>query len=107
MSERAFLVPNPPTPNDAVRFDDEICIGCNRCVAICRSDVLAPSPERGGSPIVVYPDECWYCGACVLECAHPGAVTLVHPLNQRVSVVWKRGGDGSVHRLGAEDPHPA
>ncbi len=106
MKATVYMVPNPPTPNRAVAFDVEICTGCNRCVEICRSDVLAPNPERGRSPIVVYPDECWYCGTCVLECAHAGAITLLHPLNQSVSVAWKRAATGQTFRLGMADPPP-
>ena len=69
-SEREY-VPNPPTPNRAIAFDPGVCSGCNQCVEICRSDVLMPNPE-GQPPIVLYPDECWYCGTCVLECASRG-----------------------------------
>jgi NAD-dependent dihydropyrimidine dehydrogenase PreA subunit len=106
MSERAAMVPNPPTPNRAVDFDPAVCNGCNRCVEICRSDVLMPSPERGAPPIVLYPDECWYCGTCVLECPKSGAITMRHPLNQSVSVVWKRAATGEMYRLGMRDPPP-
>jgi len=29
------MVPNPPTPNRAVAFDHDVCIGCNSCVDLC------------------------------------------------------------------------
>jgi NAD-dependent dihydropyrimidine dehydrogenase PreA subunit len=103
MSE-AYMLPNPPTPNRAVDFDPEICVGCNACAGICRSDVLMPNPEKGKPPIVLYPDECWYCGTCVLECKRPGAIKLVHPMNQAVSVVWKRKSTGKSYRLGMRRP---
>jgi NAD-dependent dihydropyrimidine dehydrogenase PreA subunit len=103
MTEKAFMVPNPPTPNRAVAFDPAVCNGCNRCAEICRSDVLMPNPERGKPPIALYPDECWYCGTCVLECPRPGAIRLVQPLHKSVSVIWKRKADGKSYRLGTID----
>ncbi len=102
-----LMLPNPPTPNRAVAFDPDACNGCNRCVQICRSDLLAPNPERGRPPLVMYPDECWHCGTCVLECPRPGAIRLVHPLNQSVSVAWKRVSTGAEYRLGMKHPPPA
>ncbi len=106
MSHKVSMLPNPPTPNQAIDFDPEICTGCNRCVEICRSDVLMPNPEQHQPPIVLYPDECWYCGVCVLECNRPGAITMLHPLNQSVSVVWKRKASGESFRLGMANPPP-
>jgi len=104
MVRKAYMVPNPPTPNRAVDFNPETCTGCNQCVEICRSDVLMPNPEQAKPPIVLYPDECWYCGTCVLECRHPGAITMLHPLNQSVSVIWKRKETGEHFRLGLLNP---
>jgi NAD-dependent dihydropyrimidine dehydrogenase PreA subunit len=104
MKHDAYMVPNPPTPNQAVDFDPAHCNGCNRCVEICRSDVLMPNPEKRKPPIVLYQDECWYCGTCVLECPRPGAIRMVHPMNQSVSVVWKRKATGESFRLGMKDP---
>ena len=106
MSIPAFMVPSPPSPNPAISFDASVCNGCNRCVQICRSDVLMPNPQRGAAPLVLYTDECWYCGTCVLECPRPGAISLQHPMNQAVSVVWKRAATGESFRLGMKDPPP-
>jgi NAD-dependent dihydropyrimidine dehydrogenase PreA subunit len=99
-----YMLPNPPTPNRAIDFDPAACNGCNLCVGICRSDVLMPNPEKGQPPIVLYPDECWYCGTCVLECKRPGAIALVHPMNQSISVVWKRASTSESFRLGMKRP---
>lgn len=65
-------------------YDRDKCIGCNRCVDICQVDLLVPNPEKGKPPIVLFPDECWYCGCCVMECPKEGAITLRHPLMNRV-----------------------
>ncbi len=88
--DKVYMVPNPPTPSRAVKFDAEICNGCNRCVEICADDVLMPNPQKRQPPIVLYPDECWYCGSCVDECPRKGAITLTQPLRQTISVNWKR-----------------
>ena len=61
--------------------------GCNACVNICQVDILIPSPEKGKHPIVLYPGECYYCGACVMACPHDGAIRLEHPLMNRAKFV--------------------
>jgi NAD-dependent dihydropyrimidine dehydrogenase PreA subunit len=106
MNARANMVPNPATPNEAIAFDDGLCSGCNRCVEICRSDVLMPNPELGKPPLVLYPDECWYCGTCVQECHRPGAIEMLHPLHQSISVIWVRKATGEEYRLGMRDAPP-
>ena len=44
-------------------YNQELCIGCNRCADVCQADVLVHSVNKGEHPIVMYPGECWYCGA--------------------------------------------
>ena len=68
-------------------FDKAKCIGCNRCVEACQIDVLLPSPQKGEPPAVFWPGECWYCGACVMECPVKGALTLRHPLMNQAAFV--------------------
>lgn len=70
-----------------IRFDERLCVGCNRCADVCQCDILLPGPEKGKPPIVMYPGECYYCGACVMVCPKPGAVTLEHPLMNRAKFV--------------------
>ena len=106
MSDKIYMVPNPPTPNKAVEFNPGICNGCNNCVEICRNDVLMPNPNKGKPPIVLYPDECWYCGGCVEECFRKGAVTMLQPLQQSISVNWKHKDSGKYFRLGMKNPPP-
>jgi NADPH-dependent glutamate synthase beta subunit-like oxidoreductase len=55
-------------------------------------------------PIVLYPDECWFCGTCVEECPVPGAIRMEHPLNQRVA--WKRKDTGEMFRRGMKNLPP-
>jgi NAD-dependent dihydropyrimidine dehydrogenase PreA subunit len=105
MIEKVYIVPNPPTPNRVLAFDAQFCNGCNLCVDVCPDDVLMPNPDPRQPPIVVYPEECWYCGACVEECARSG-ITLLHPTSQRISVNWKRRATGQHFRLGMRNPPP-
>jgi NADPH-dependent glutamate synthase beta subunit-like oxidoreductase len=55
-------------------------------------------------PLVLYPDECWFCGTCVEECPVKGAIRMEHPLNQRVG--WKRKETGELFRMGMKNPPP-
>ena len=89
MSEKVYMVPNPPTPNKVVEFNPDICSGCNLCVEVCPTDVMMPNPEKKKPPIVLYAEECWYCGGCVEECPRPGAIRMVFPTSQNISVNWK------------------
>ena len=102
MSDKVYMVPNPATPGKAVEIDPERCNGCGACVEVCRMDVLVPHPEKGKPPIVLYPDECWFCACCVEECPRPGAISMEHPLNQKVG--WKRKDTGECFRIGMRNP---
>jgi NAD-dependent dihydropyrimidine dehydrogenase PreA subunit len=104
MENRAYITPNPMTPNQCVVINRELCSGCNSCVNVCRSDVLLPGREKGEPPIVVYPDECWYCGCCVEHCPVSGAISMEYPLNQRVG--WKRKATGEYYHMGMKNPLP-
>lgn len=101
-NKKVYLIPNPFTPGNAVVLNADICNGCNACVEQCRTDVLFPNSEKGMSPIIMYPDECWFCGCCVEDCPNPGAITMEHPLNQRVG--WKRKKTGEYFRIGMKNP---
>lgn len=70
-----------------IRFDEEKCIGCGRCAAVCQVDVMIPAPEKGKHPVVLYPGECYYCGSCVMACPVKGAIELNHPLMNQTRFV--------------------
>ena len=104
VTDKVYMMPNPPTPNVPIQFDPKICSGCNACIEVCRTDVLMPNPEKKKPPIVLYPDECWYCGCCVEDCSRPGSIWMVHPLNQSVVVNWKRKETEEYFRLWMKNP---
>lgn len=77
----------PVEPAKPISFDAEKCVACNRCVDVCPIDLFIPA-EKGGVPEAAYPDECWYCGCCVMECK-TGAISLEHPLMNQARWVEK------------------
>ncbi len=92
--KKTYALTNIVTPNTPVIFNDEICTGCNHCLEVCQVDVYIPNPEKGKSPIILHPDECWYCGCCVNACPNKGAITFNWPVQQRVH--WKNKKTGKV-----------
>ena len=64
-------------------IDKEKCICCGTCVEVCQMDVFFDSRE-GEIPVITYPDECWHCGSCVLDCPAEGAISLRIPLPMTV-----------------------
>lgn len=70
-----------------ITYDPARCIGCNRCVTACQSDVLVPSTVKGEHPIVMYPGECIYCGACVMDCPVESAIIFRHPVMNQTKFV--------------------
>ena len=55
------------------------CTACGKCVDVCSPDVFFGS-KKGEVPMVAYPEECWHCNGCVLDCPVKGAVTLRIPM---------------------------
>jgi NAD-dependent dihydropyrimidine dehydrogenase PreA subunit len=92
IKERVYAIPNVPTPNTPVLFNQDICKGCNHCVEVCPIDVFIPNPRKGKSPIILHPEECWYCGTCVNDCPLPGAIKFNWPLQQKG--YWKNKATG-------------
>lgn len=70
-----------------ITYNPDLCIGCNRCVDVCQCDILFPSMKKGETPKVLYPGECYYCGACVMSCPVEGAISLQHPLINQAKFV--------------------
>ena len=102
--ENVCMLPSIVTPGSPVIFNEEVCNGCNNCVANCVMDILMPNPEKGKPPIILYPEECYYDGLCVMHCPlwQKGAITLNHPLVHKVR--WKRKATGEHFRMGMPNP---
>ena len=100
-NREVYIVPNVTGPTEAVSIDHDLCVGCNHCVNICRMQVIMKNPENGKPPVVVYPDECWYCACCVEEC-RTGALQMRLPINMRT--LFKRKSSGQIYRIGQLAP---
>ncbi len=71
-----------------ISFNKETCTGCNKCVDICLMGILEANPEKGQPPVVRYPDECAYDGACWMQCPvkTKDAIRITPPLPMRVAI---------------------
>jgi len=56
-----------------IRLDEEACVLCGLCTAVCRPDAL--TLEKGTAELVFDKDKCVYCEACVVACPRR-AITL-------------------------------
>jgi len=79
-----------------VLFDENACDGCNICLDICPMDIFGPNPNEGKPPLVLYGDECRYCGACWMRCPHrkKHALTILVPPSMRVSILRSHSEEG-------------
>ena len=59
------------------------CIACGVCVNVCPQDVFFGSQKKK-TPVVSYPEECWHCNACVVDCPVRGAIKLRIPLPMQI-----------------------
>jgi NAD-dependent dihydropyrimidine dehydrogenase PreA subunit len=59
------------------------CIACGRCVEYCSEDVFYGSVE-GEQPVITYPDVCYHCYSCVLECPVENAIWIRVPMTMTI-----------------------
>ena len=59
-------------------INKEKCNACGICADICPMDVFGVT-DNGDIPVVTYPEECWHCNSCVLDCPEE-AISLRIPL---------------------------
>lgn len=78
-------------------IDPKKCVGCGTCAQICCMDIFGPSAPKE-VPEVRYPEECWHCRACVMDCPK-GAIELRYPLPMMMLSVdapdHTKGGDAT------------
>ena len=60
-------------------IDKEKCSACGVCASVCPMDVFFGSKPKE-IPVITYPEECWHCSACVVDCPVEGAIKLRMPL---------------------------
>ena len=60
-------------------INKEKCLACGQCADVCPMDVFFGSADNE-IPVVSYPEECWHCNACILDCPVDGAIRLRIPL---------------------------
>lgn len=58
-------------------ISEEKCVKCGLCAQICPLDVIKIEQK---CIIVKYPDECWHCRACAIDCPKQ-AITMRYPLS--------------------------
>ncbi len=63
----------------AVKIDMEKCNNCGVCEEICPENVFG---KVDGTIKVVYEEECWYCGSCMMDCAKD-AIEVIYPRYMR------------------------
>jgi NAD-dependent dihydropyrimidine dehydrogenase PreA subunit len=59
-------------------IDKTKCKGCANCYANCPGDLFV-FHKKQKLPELKYPDECWHCGVCRMDCPEK-AISIVFPL---------------------------
>lgn len=90
-----------------VRFEIDMCIGCNRCMSACPlplssqvniSDLnLATTSDEIAPHVARFTQECVMCGSCVPVCpVNNHRDLLMLSLKQRLGIAWDRNVDMSL-----------
>lgn len=103
-AELVHILQRVSVSHEPVTFNEDACIGCNLCLEACMMDVYGPNPVKGKPPLVLHPDECWYCGNCVRACPHrdKSAIEVDWPIKWRLR--WKRKQTGEHYSVGMTNP---
>ena len=68
-----------PQYRGGIKINYSRCTGCGRCYEISPSDIFGFEVETR-LLTVDYPEDCFYCGACILECPAKEAIHMELPL---------------------------
>lgn len=63
---------------EVIKIDYKRCTGCGLCYDRCPMDVITWDEKRD-MPQVTYPEDCWFCGVCWLECPER-AIDIIYPV---------------------------
>ena len=61
-------------------IDESKCVKCGLCAQICCMDVIKKTETEPAEIVVRYPNECWHCRACAIDCPTQ-AITIRYPLS--------------------------
>ncbi len=61
-------------------IDESKCVKCGLCAQICCMDVIKKTETEPPEIVVRYPNECWHCRACAIDCPTQ-AITIRYPLS--------------------------
>ena len=67
----------------SILIDHDLCNGCGICADLCPEDVFVMGEA---SPDAARESECWYCGACMMDCP-VDAIEVVFPPYMRPVVL--------------------
>ena len=67
------------TYRGGITIDHGLCTGCKKCYEACPTDTF-DFDEETKLVVQAYPEECWFCGACIYECNVDGAMKMELPL---------------------------
>lgn len=69
-------------------INQELCVKCGLCAQICPLDVIKMEKDENDEKkiVVKYPDECWHCRACAIDCPKQ-AITMRYPLSHMLLCV--------------------
>lgn len=59
-------------------IDEKRCNGCAMCYNHCPGDLFVID-KKSKKAKLLYPDECWHCGVCRMDCPK-NAIKIVFPL---------------------------
>ena len=61
-------------------IDESKCVKCGLCAQISCMDVIKKTETEPAEIVVRYPNECWHCRACAIDCPTQ-AITIRYPLS--------------------------
>ncbi len=60
-----------------VKIDLSLCNQCGLCEFNCPGDLIYS--DQAGDPYLKYPEECWFCGACRMDCPK-NCIEIIFPM---------------------------